>query len=198
MHHARKAVPFVCVLGFVLASPARADLVVNGGFETGTLSGWTVGGNINGTRVHRDLVHTGAYGFETAARLETGFLTQSIATIPGATYSFSFWLKNTRGGDNQFTALWDGATVFHAVNLATSTLVNGTYFSQYTFQLPAADSSTEIRFVYMNGGGFFGLDDVSVQLHSLPVPEPADLALALAAAAWVWRVRRSGTKHPES
>lgn len=169
------------ILASALAAPARANMIVNGDFETGNLTGWTQGGNTYASGVG-NLFHTGQYGYEMGPPTTTGSLTQTIATTPGNTYYFSFWVKNMSAGSNEFTAYWDNTPLVSFQNAALF------YFTQYSFTVTAEDAATDVRFVYRHDTDFYGLDDVSV----VPAPEPATLTLVLLAAAGLWLIKRQG------
>ncbi|MDX1979772.1 MAG: carbohydrate binding domain-containing protein [Bryobacteraceae bacterium] len=177
----RSAIPVLAAIFSVCAMspPARADMIVNGDFSTGDLTGWTRGGNTYASGIS-NMFHSGPYGYEMGPPTTAGFLAQTIATTPGDTYNFSFWVKNASGGVNQFTAYWDDIPVLQFIN------ADRFYFTRYSFQMTALDSSTDIRFVYRHDTDFYGLDDVSV-VHA---PEPSSLALVILAAGGVWLIKR--------
>src|SRR3954467_1569574 len=92
----------VAALLCIPAFAANANLVVNGGFETGTFSGWTLVDTSGLSNVGSDpaFAHSGTYH----ANLGTapvppgpsniGSLSQNLGTAPGSLYSLSFWLAN--------------------------------------------------------------------------------------------------------
>lgn len=140
---------------------ARANLIVNGDFETGDITGWTQSGGNVATGVG-NLFHKGSYGYHSSSDT-LGSLSQTIATTPGEKYDFSFWLANGWGGTNFFSASWDGTPVLSMTDQA------GFLYTRYFFQMTAANTSTEIKFTYRHVPDFYGVDDVEVE-H---VPEPA-------------------------
>jgi len=86
----------LATLSLGLATPACTQ-VVNGGFETGDLSGWTQFGNTGGTSVMvcgAGCAESGAYGVNFGAVFTPGGIEQTLATISGQSYNISFWLLN--------------------------------------------------------------------------------------------------------
>jgi len=152
----------------VSALPASATLVANGGFETSDFTGWTHAGNTGSDSVwcHPPWGLSGVFGAQLGA-ISTTFLYQDLVTIPGQTYSISFWLKSDNNGntpDNFFTAYWGntGNTLFSGQDLSDSA------YTKYTYLQVASSTTTQFGLLYANIPWFFGLDDVDVS----PVPIP--------------------------
>jgi hypothetical protein len=166
-------------------SRAGYDLVVNGGFETGDFTGWTATSSL---AVASGYGLGGGFGVKYGPSDVDAQLYQSIATIPGATYTFSFWQQTRVSGPNEFQANWNNMVVLELMD--TPITAN---FTQYIFTEVATSSSTQIRFALRQSPGFSAMDQVSVEPAPI-VPEPSSLlmvgtALALGGSGAVARRR---------
>jgi hypothetical protein len=179
------------------APAARANLVVNGGFEAGSFAGWiTVPEPEDSLFFVSGNPHSGHYAAwfgEVGPMDET--ISQSFATDPGATYTVDFWLEHSvTDFDNDFSVLWNGAPVISLVN------ANAFGYTHYSFLATALGSSTTLKFAGREVLDYFFLDDVSVVASAAnepgpaaEVPEPATLILlgtSLSAVARAARRRR--------
>ena len=160
------------VLFGLQAGMANAN-VMNGGFETGDFTGWT----LTGVDLDNDFVfvdgtgtqHSGSYEALLGKSGSIGTLSQSIGTITGQKYEVSFWLANDMPGTNSYQALWNGL-VQGAANLVDT---NAFGYKEYRFTGIAAGDSATIAFNFLNDPSTFHLDDVSVAA----VPEPSTMLL---------------------
>ena len=180
-----KAVLVILALIFATSSTAGANLLLNGGFETGNLSGWTrVGGT--GSSLYVDVsrnpvledpeydplypkfafpVPSGTYHLRNQPTQEWQYLTQNISTTPGQSYAVSFRLANADiWKDSAFVARWNGAETIHLYDESWDTMPY-TYFS-YTGVATGSLTTIEFGFQYNPLG--FGLDDVSVTAAPIP------------------------------
>lgn len=132
---------------------AGAAAIVNGGFETGDLTGWTAGGSIH--VVQYEIGST--YGHYSAHLAPSGgTLSQSLATTSGLHYFVSFDLiGDTEATNAPFTVTWGGTTL---VNLAE--VQPGVY--HYAFDVVGDPSSTTLQFSYGDDAAGMILDNVNV------------------------------------
>lgn len=178
-----------------MASSAHAQLVTNGGFEdsdaiNGYFSGWTLSGNADYTSAAPNTFvfgnpHSGDLAAWLGAVDDDGFLSQSIATTPGQTYTISYWLavdsQDSLSGmtsPNDFSATFGGNTLISQTDLpATDSHPDAADdYAHYSFTAVAAGSATELKFGFRDDPSEFRLDDVSVIPSAGPsVPEPAAL-----------------------
>src|SRR6185312_12132240 len=97
-------------------TPARANLVADPGFEgcsgvSAAPSGWTR----SSTNFFCQLApHTGTWDADEGGVSAT--LSQTITTVPGQVYDFSFWLWGPSTTTNSFSASFDGGTVLDLTN----------------------------------------------------------------------------------
>lgn len=142
---------------------AQQNLVVNGNFATGDLTGWV---DVGGTSV---VCPGGTPGGSceasfAAAGFSSSSITQSIPTTPGSLYTVSFSLQNTGiSGDtppNQFSATFAGQVL---------SLSNQESFDwrAYSFTATASSSSSPLQFAGRNNCCEYDLTLVSVVLSDL-------------------------------
>ncbi len=134
-------------------------LVENGGFEAGSFSGWTQSGNTAATTVSptTSYVHSGTYGAKLGPSTTRGYLSQSLATIPGQKYQISFWLRNPDGKTpNEFQVSWNGVTLFSKPNQSA------TGWTNVQLVATATATTTALQFGFRHDPSYLGLDDVSV------------------------------------
>lgn len=218
-----------CAAGLVLASaPAAADsLADNGSFEapdvlaqdsglvlftagSPAITGWTVIGPTAGDTVQlvpdtyrglpgsdgRQWVDlTGNTGYDKGLRSDT------IATIPGATYHVSFDVGNFAsygiatlgvqiGGDTE--RLFTNTSLVFTPSMPMN-------WASFGFDWVASGPSTQLTFLgrangTLSNASVIGLDNVAVVLSSVPEPMPAQLlAVGLVVLALArWRPLRRG------
>jgi hypothetical protein len=143
-----------------------SELVVNGGFETGDFTGWTVTG-AGPNLVTTGASHSGTYAAWLGAVGSDGFVSQVVPTTAGRTYHLQYWLDHTGGGTpNDFSVQLNGVT------LAGSTFTNDTTnFAYRAFDFDfTATGATTLRFSAREDPAYWHLDDVSVMPGTGPAP----------------------------
>ena len=150
--------------GAPVRAPAHSGLVLNGGFETGSFTGWTLSGSDTNDIFVDDGSQSGInpHSKNHLAALgpigSVSYLSQTLATKPGAAYSLSFWLNSPDGlTNNEFLVSWDGRILFDQVNLSASP-----GWTNLQFAVMATGSRTVLQFGSQYDKSYFGLDDISV------------------------------------
>ena len=183
------------------AGAAPINLVQNGDFDNlvatpGDVPGWSYSGGDGYFGAGPDFIGSPAsrpgFVFYDGAATNTGYLSQLIATVSGASYRLEFDLQrydNSGMAPSNLAAVdFGGLTLFNEINVTgdwTHYVVNGL--------VGGAGGATLLRFANLNAVDFNQLDNVTlVALDGpVPVPEPAaPLAFAAAAGALVLTRRR--------
>lgn len=171
----RTAALIVALAGF--SAPLHAQ-VVNGGFETGDLTGWNTAGNCSFTGVTSGGgQHSGLSAMFAGPIGSTCTISQSVATTIGQQYTFSFWVMNEGAGSNSFEALFGGVSQVSMTNAAPFN------YTQQSFNVTATGASSTIAFVIRHDPSFYYVDDVSLTSANTTVPEPSTYALMAAGLA---------------
>ncbi len=175
----QKALLVVAALVAVLlvAAPTAfaTNLVNNGSFETGDLSGWTVNAGLI------DVV-SGPFYVYSAAEDGTfytimgdvgidGTLSQTFSDNPGQHYTFSFWFASVGDSPSDFSASWDGTALLSLTNPNT-----GVNWTQFSYDVVGTGSDT-ISFAERDDPAYMALDNVSVSPVTPTTPEPSSLLL---------------------
>ena len=171
----------------VASTPSWANLVANGGFETGDFSSWTAntstgapwhvasGPAFAGTYFASD----GCVGAQcisgTAAQQSS--LAQTLATTAGNTYTLTFEFNTGgNGAPNEFDVLWDGTSVLDLGPGGTLGVVGSSgVYTMYTVSGLVGTGSDTLTFLGRQDPGYDQLDNVDVELSgtSSVTPEPA-------------------------
>jgi hypothetical protein len=171
----------------VAPATAQADLVVNGGFETGCSAEFCSPEPPWAQLYHGvDVVnasffapHSGTYSVDLNS-YATGGIIQNLATTAGHQYTLSFWMagnpdpnKNSCSTDGKTYAaiyklnlIWGGTTIDSPIFDNSKEQFNATNmgWTQHTYTVTAASSTTSLEFDSVEPGGPCGptIDDVSV------------------------------------
>jgi hypothetical protein len=161
----RCSLMFTAVAALSIASPAKANLITNGGFETGDFTGWTTG--VDGTTAavtgtfNSVSPHSGNFQavFNGVAFLTgTAFAQQTLTTTPGTNYTLEFFLAVGGVAHNPpgFFVQFGDSTVF------SHSFFVGSRYAEYTFDVTSSTASTLLKFGFFVNSATLYLDDVSV------------------------------------
>ena len=179
-----KIAPLAILLAAVFGGSAQAGLIVNGGFETGDFSGWTLSGNMSFSGVECGSPHSGACDAYFGPIGSDAFLSQTLATTPGWSYDITLWAQSEGRSPNHFVVYWDGGMIYSSTD-------HGAYdWTLFSFPgLIASGAATDLTIGFRNDPAFERLDDVEVNgyVHEVievipaPVghhaPEPGSLSM---------------------
>ena len=145
--------------------------MTNGSFETGTFSGWTLGGNFGvvsaGPQTAIDgNAESGLYAANIGAIGSDATLSQAIQTTAGQHYTLTFWLANASGGTNDFKVKWNGATVLSLANAPAQG------YTQYTYDVVGTAGTSQLLISGRQDPSHWSLDAISV----VPVGSQASTA----------------------
>jgi len=153
---------------------AKADLIVNGDFETGDFTGWTTNQVSYPQYIVTSPVHGGLYAAQIAGySFGPDTLSQTIATANGTVYQLSFWRNQDPGVITSLDVTWNGVSVFSELY----TDVNpGFPYQNFTANVTGTGSDLLV-FTSAQDPAFTYLDDVSLNVSA--VPEPSTWAMMI-------------------
>ena len=171
-----------------LPQNAKAELIVNGGFETGDFTGWTPGPDGFPQYIVTNPVHGGTNAAQIAGfSFNPDTLTQNIATTAGTAYSLSFWryqdpmnptADNFPDGKTFLTVTWNGVNIFDE---SYTGVYAGDPYHKFTFTVVGTGADV-LQFISAQDPAFTYLDDVSL---TAAVPEPSTWAMMILGFAGV-------------
>jgi len=86
------------VASLSVAYPAKANLITNGGFETGNFTGWgAANASVVGT-AFGVAPHSGSFQAELGTPNTPVFMSQSVGTTPGQSYTIDFFAATANIG----------------------------------------------------------------------------------------------------
>ena len=163
-------------LNLTLSTPVTpVNLVSNGSFETGNFTGWTVGGNFGATIWGPQTsvdghAESGQFAANIGAMGSDATLSQTLQTTAGQQYTLTFWLANSGGGPNDFTAKWNGTTLLPLVNAPAQG------YTQYSYTVTATGSTSTLEFDGRQDPAWWDLDNISVIATGTQAPSAPTIA----------------------
>jgi len=149
------------------AATAQAELVVNGGFETGNFSGWTQVGDTGFTSVWGTASHGGSFNAYFGP-VTPGGIEQALVAAAGSVINVSFWVRSEDElTPNSLNVTLDGQSV------AALSDITVTDWTQYSATITVTNANPVLNFTLTNPNGYTDLDDISADI----VPAPASVAL---------------------
>jgi PEP-CTERM motif/Protein of unknown function (DUF1757) len=174
-------------LAFGATQASAAELVQNGGFETGNFAGWTQSGNTGATGVAAGNGNGSTFGAFLGPVGSIGTLTQMLNTVANQTYSISFDLRNLRADAfNSFQVLFGGVQIY----ASGAGGFPASYLTFNGFTGTSTGAQTALVFNFRQDPSYYLLDNVSVQ-GLAAVPEPATWMMLLLGFGMVGSVMRS-------
>ncbi len=174
------------------AGSARADFIINGGFEKDSFKNWNLSGSTKNTGVATTggpgigYAYSGSY-YAYLGPLTLGYLSETFTDPnPGETLSITMYLASDGSTPNEFEVMFNGATLFELQNIP----VQG--YTELSFTVTSAASNT-LTLGFENQLGWLSLDDVSVIPDNvMPTPAPPSaIMLAMGSICLVgFRLRR--------
>ena len=155
----------VSLLGLGITQSARANLITNGGFETGNFSGWTVFGTDNDVVGVQPFTSPHSGNFQALFASGDNSITQNLTTTPGSSDVITFWLAaNVRqGGSPSVSVNWGDSSIF------SDSFTSPFGYTEYTFTVNALSPATPLQFQFSSiFGNVFYLDDISVTRAGVP------------------------------
>lgn len=157
---------------FAAPIPALAqNLVTNGSFETGDLSGWVAPSESYPEYATSSWHTDGNWSAQIAGYVyNPDTLTQQITTTNGKNYrlSLDYYFDNTEGGyADLFSVNWNGSELYHTENDADEG-----HWRHFDGLVTGTGSDT-LRFVAANDPGYIYVDKISLTA----APEPASWAM---------------------
>ncbi len=169
----------VAAMTLVIAGAAGAqNIVLNPSFETGDNSFWNTIVSPNGdfnfatsnTTFNAQGAHSGSFWEAFGCVRELCETNQTLATVAGESYDFSYWYASDGGQPNEMRVSWDGTTLVDHVNDPSFG------WTQESFSVVGTGSDV-IAFDGRDDPSWQSIDDVSVTANVTGTPEPSSLVM---------------------
>jgi hypothetical protein len=181
----------------MIISANAANLVTNGGFETGDFTGWTHStGSVDPWQIDTSssgngafhtpnsgtvFVSTGCVGAQCIGSdtvTATAYLYEDLPTVVGDTYAVDFFFASGGEPGQELLATFGGTTVEDLVNLPQQAPT----YTEYTQNVVATSTTTRLEFQGRQDPSWDALDDISVTDTSVAAtPEPTTALTGLGA-----------------
>jgi hypothetical protein len=163
----------------VLVPAAAANIVTNGGFESGDFTGWTIAatscGSDFGITTNPVDAESGNYAafFNGSCPGSYDSFQQALPTIAGQNYAVSFYIETQGSAARDLIVNWNGAPILNLSGAGTGV------YALYNLIEPATTSSTTLEFQGYNTSSTPDfVDNVAVSEVDEPGP-PSLLAVGL-------------------
>ncbi len=184
----KKTLIKLALMGMVAASSAWAgEVVLNGGFETGDLTDWTLGSGASwevssgSAFAGSFFATTGCVGAQciTGSATQQAALSQVLTDTAGSTYTLTFEFNTGNNGTpNELDVLWNGVSVLDLGSGGTLGVVGSSgVYDFFSVSGLVGTGSDKLTFLGRQDPGFNQLDNVSVTNSSSAVPEPSTFVL---------------------
>jgi hypothetical protein len=182
MHVSRT--PIALTLGLaLLGGAAEAELISNGGFETGDLSGFS--SSLFGSSGVTAFPRSGAFSLTLTAGSAgvPNQIAQPVALTPGGQYHLELWVYNAGVGEDGLRVTVDGQTAYDLS--PTDFSIEAWNYLAFDFTADASAGNDEFVLAGWDTAAWLSVDDIS--LTAVPTP---GAALLLGAAGLLNSRRR--------